>query len=113
MTRIILRRRSRKLYRLRKPLPFLKRVPGIRSLRLAQHWAIQADEDGEIWELVRLPNQKIDVKKGNLDEWNVAAEKWPKETMGTTNETDTEIERVGEFTSLSTCGDWALTFDVS
>ena len=88
---------ERTVYLRRRPLPFLKPIPGIRSLRLAQHWAIQVGEDGDIWELERLPEQKIKVKKGNLAEWEDAAQNWPKDTIGTTNSTDTEIASVGEF----------------
>lgn len=85
---------ERTVYLRRRPLPFLKPIPGIRSLRLAQHWAIQVGEDGDIWELERLPEQKIKVKKGNLAEWEDAAQNWPKDTIGTTNSTDTEIASV-------------------
>ena len=98
MAERIAQQRSRKIYILKKPLLFLRRTPGIRSLRLRQHWAILIGEDGEIWELKRLPNQKIGVKKGNLGDWDVAVKKWPKELIRTTNATDTAIERVGEFT---------------
>ena len=91
MTEIIPQQRSREIYLLKKPLLFLRRIPGIRSLRLTQHWAIQVGEDGEIWELERLPNQKIGIKKGNLQEWNAAAKKWPKEIIGTTDVADAQI----------------------
>ncbi|MCJ1262890.1 hypothetical protein MMC22_002760 [Lobaria immixta] len=85
---------ERTVYLRKRPLPFLKRIPGIRSLRLAQHWAIQVGENGDIWELERLSKKEISFKKGNLAEWEDAAQKWPKEPIGTTNSTDTEIASV-------------------
>ena len=96
MTEIIPQRRSRTVYLLKKPLECLRRIPGIRSLRLAQHWAIQVGEDGDIWALERLSKQEIRLKKSERTEWEDAAKRWPKETIGTTDTNDTEIESVGE-----------------
>ena len=93
-------RQSRTVYLLKQPLTFLIHVPGIRSLRLAQHWAIQVGEDGDIWELERLPKQEIRVKKSERTVWKDAAKKGLKERIGATDTDDTEFERIGE---LSTC----------
>ena len=75
MTEIIPQRRSRTVYLRKKPLTFLRRVPGIRSLRLAQHWGIQVGGDGDIRELERLSKQNIDLKKGEGAEWEDAAKR--------------------------------------
>ena len=45
----------------------------------------------------RLSKQKIRVKKSERAEWEHAAKRWPKETIGTTEKDDTEIESLGEF----------------
>ena len=90
-------KRSRNVYLRRKPFGLPRRIPGIRSLRLAQHWAIQVGEDGDIWELERLNKHQINAKKSGLAEWEDADRNGAKEFIGTTKSTDSEIASVGKF----------------
>ena len=63
---------------------------------MAQHWAIQVGEDGDIWELQRLSNQLIRVKKSERAEWEDAAKRCSRERIGTTDKHDIEIESIGD-----------------
>lgn len=93
-------KRSRNVYLYRKPVRYLRHIPIIRSLRLAQHWGFQVGEDGDIWELERPNKYQINAQKSGLAKWKDADRKWPKELIGTTNSTDSEIASV-VFDSIS------------
>jgi hypothetical protein len=96
-------RRSRRVYLRKKPIDALWGIPGIRSWRATQHWAIQVGEGDYIWDLDRLT--KREMKEGKLEsnikfsisEWDEEiVKKWGKEYVGETTKTDAEIIAIGK-----------------